>query len=105
MKIANLQQAVHTIITSPTNLQKIEILVEKLLFPIALLIGVVGLAFWYWTTTPSYAVNSLVESLRHHDAQQFEKYVDVDSLASHAFDDLLEGPARDEVLGRMHGNG
>jgi hypothetical protein len=85
-------------------LHYIERLVEKLILPVALLVGVLGLVYWYWTTTPSYAVNSVVDSLRHHDVQQFEKYVDVDSLTSHAFDDLLEGPGRDELLGRIHNN-
>lgn len=74
---------------------------ERLIFPLALIAGALGLAYWYWTTTPSYAVNSIVDSLKQHDVQTFEKYVDVDSVASHAFDDLLEGPAREEILGRM----
>jgi hypothetical protein len=83
---------------------QIERIVEKLIFPLALAAGVIGLVYWYWTTTPSYAINSVVDSIRHHDAQQFEKYVDVDSVASHAFDSLLEGPARDALLDRFHTN-
>lgn len=77
-------------------------LAERLIFPLALIAGVLGLVYWYWTTTPAYALNCVVDALQHHDKQSFEKYVDIDSVASHAFDDLVEGPARGELLGRMN---
>jgi hypothetical protein len=72
---------------------------ERLIYPLALLAGAIGLAYWYWTTTPSYAVNAVVDSLRHHDVDTFQKYVDIDSVASHAFDDVVDGPAVDKLVG------
>jgi hypothetical protein len=74
---------------------------ERFIYPIALFIGAFGLFHWYWTTTPSYAITGIVEAVRKHDPALVEKYVDIDSIASHAFDDLLDGPARSELLGRM----
>jgi len=76
-------------------------LAERLIFPLALIAGVLGLVYWYWTTTPIYAVNQIVDAVRHHDKQEFEKYVNIDSVASHAFDDIVEGPAREQLLPRM----
>ena len=76
-------------------------LAERLIFPLAVIAGAIGLFYWYWTTTPSYALTCVKDSLSHHDGEMFEKYVDIDSITSHAFDDLLDGPARGELLGRM----
>src|SRR5688572_8944683 len=75
--------------------------VERMIYPLALLVAVIGIVYWYWTTTPGYALNAVIGSIREHDAQTFQKYVDVDAICSHAFDDILEGPARAELHGRM----
>jgi hypothetical protein len=72
---------------------------EQLIVPVAFLTGVIGLVYWYWTTTPSYAVNQVVWSIRHRDTGVFQKYVDVDSISSKAFDDLVHGKARASLLG------
>jgi hypothetical protein len=82
-------------------MQFLQRLAERLIFPLALVAGVLGLVYWYWTTTPAYAINSIIDAVRHHDKQTFEKYVDIDQLASHAFDDIVEGPAREQLLPRM----
>ena len=74
---------------------------ERFIYPIALFIGAFALFQWYWTTTPSYAVTTVIDSVRKHDVQTLEKYVDVDSMASHAFDDLVDGPAHSELLSHM----
>jgi hypothetical protein len=74
---------------------------ERFTFPIALLAGAIGLVYWYWTTTPSYTINCVVESVRHHDSQTFDKYVDIESIASRGFDDFIDGPARRQVLGQL----
>lgn len=56
---------------------------------------VLGLAYWYWTTTPTYALSQIVGAVRNRDTETFEKYVDVESIAYRAIDDVLHGPARE----------
>lgn len=73
---------------------------ERMIYPIAVLIAAVGLAYWYWTTTPSYALTAVVVSVKNRDVDMFEKYVDLDSVTSKAFDDIVEGPIASELMGR-----
>ena len=56
---------------------------------------VLGLAYWYWTTTPTYALSQIVASVKNKDTETFEKYVDIESIAYRAIDDVLHGPARE----------
>jgi hypothetical protein len=88
---------------SPTDSKKRWRQLERIIYPIALVTGVLGCVYAYWTTTPSYALASIVLSVQNHDVKAFEKYCDIDSVAGCAFDDLLNGPARSVVTGRMHG--
>lgn len=76
-------------------------LIERMIYPLALLTSVFGIVYWYWTTTPSYALSQVVVSLQNHDTTTFEKFVDIDSVASHAFDNVVDGPARGQVMGRV----
>lgn len=55
---------------------------------------VLGLAYWYWTTTPTYSLTQIVAAVRNKDTEAFEKYVDIESIAYRAIDDVLHGPAR-----------
>jgi hypothetical protein len=77
--------------------------VERVIYPVALITAVLGCLYCYWTTTPSYALASIVMSVQNHDATTFQKYIDIDSIAGSAFDELLSGPARSVVVGRMSG--
>lgn len=75
---------------------------ERLIYPVFFLTLVVGLAYWYWTTTPSYALSQIVVSVKNRDPETFEKYVDIESIVFRAIDDLLHGPARESgVFGNM----
>jgi hypothetical protein len=76
---------------------------ERMVYPVALLIAAFGLAYWYWTTTPSYALTAVVVSVKNRDVEMFEKFVDIDSVTSHAFDDLINGPIAAEVIGGRSG--
>ncbi len=63
------------------------------LIAIVLVIGGV-LGYWYWTTTPQYSVMQIHTAIKQHDLQAFQKYVDIDSLASSMVDDLLAKPVQ-----------
>jgi hypothetical protein len=76
---------------------------ERIIYAIALVTAVIGCAYAYWTTTPSFALTSIVLAVQNHDVQTFEKYCDIDSVTGSAFDDLLNGPARSLVAGKMSG--
>lgn len=73
-------------------------LVERLVYPIFILTAVVGLVYWYWTTTPGYALTQIVSSVVNKDPDTFEKYVDIENITYHAIDDLLHGPARESGI-------
>lgn len=45
--------------------------------------------FFYWVRTPVYSLNLAKEAAQKHDVEQFETYVDLDSLLPQAFDDSL----------------
>jgi len=59
---------------------------------------VLGLSYWYWTTTPTYALSQIVGAVKNKDSETFEKYVDVESIAYRAIDDVLHGPARESGM-------
>ncbi len=83
-------------------MDKIFRLLERLIYPVAIFTAALGLAYWYWTTTPSYALTAVVVSVKNRDIRSFEKYIDIDSVTSHAFDDLVEGPISTEILGHQN---
>ncbi len=74
---------------------------ERLIVPLFIITAAIGLTYWYWTTTPSYALNQVATSIKNRDVDSFQKYVDIDSIASHAIDDILRGPARSSIFGRF----
>lgn len=86
----------------PPWLDKLLRRLERWAYPLAFFTAVFGLAYWYWTTTPSYALTAVVVSVKNRDVEMFEKYVDVDSILSHAFDDIVQGPISSEILGRSN---
>lgn len=86
----------------PPWLDKILRRLERWAYPIAFVTAIAGLAYWYWTTTPSYALTAVVVSVKNRDVAMFEKYVDVNSVLSHAFDDVINGPISSEIIGRQN---
>jgi hypothetical protein len=69
------------------------------MFRFLILVALVGgLGYWYWTTTPEYAIEQVRNSVRDHDLVKFQKYADTDAIASNIVDDFLEKPMQ-EVLG------
>lgn len=83
-------------------MNKIFRFLERLIYPVAVFTAALGVAYWYWTTTPSYALTAVVVAVKNRDVQMFEKYVDIDSVTAHAFDDLVDGPISSEILGRQN---
>lgn len=79
----------------------------KWLIVILLVAGALG--YWYWTTTPTYSVLQIRSSIKNHDVAAFEKYADIDSLASHMVDDLLTKPVQQAlgpgIIGQLLGYG
>jgi len=73
-------------------------IIERLIYPLFFLTVVAGLAYWYWTTTPSYALTQILAAVRTKDVELFEKYVDIESIADRAIDDVLHGPARESGM-------
>lgn len=73
-------------------------IVERLIFPLFFVTVVLGLAYWYWTTTPTYALSQIVGAVKNKDTETFEKYVDIESIAERAIDDVLHGKARESGM-------
>lgn len=73
-------------------------LIERLIYPLFVLTAVIGLVYWYWTTTPGYALTQIVAAVKNKDPDSFEKYVDIENISYHAVDDLLHGPARESGM-------
>lgn len=73
-------------------------LIEGLIYPLFFLTVALGLGYWYWTTTPSYALSQIVASVKNKDCDTFERYVDIDSIVYRAIDDILRGPARESGM-------
>lgn len=66
---------------------------------IILLIIAIVMASWYflyWKKTPAYSLGLIRESIEKHDVVAFEKHVDMDSLLSHAFDDIIMASLNDD---------
>ncbi|SDN81394.1 DUF2939 domain-containing protein [Pseudomonas jinjuensis] len=58
------------------------------LVAVGLLAAMAG-GFYYYTTTPSYSVLQIRESVESHDVALFEKHVDVDTLFNRLIDDVM----------------
>lgn len=52
---------------------------------------VVGVAFYffYWMRTPQYTFNQIRDAVQQHDLNKFEKHIDLNSIYSHAYNDLV----------------
>lgn len=60
-----------------------------LLSVICLIAAATGYYFLYFIKTPEYALNKIRQSVQQHDVGTFEKHVDLDSIYSKCFDDIL----------------
>lgn len=79
-------------------------LIERLIYPLFFVTAIFGLAYWYWTTTPTYALSQIVSAVKNSDIETFEKYVDLESISYRAIDDLLHGPATESgMFGKFDG--
>lgn len=65
--------------------------------PIAITVGILaaiaGGGYWYWTTTPLYALQALMMAVQNHDGQAFGKRVDVEGAVESTLEDVLVYPA------------
>lgn len=55
----------------------------------ALAIAVSGWYFFYWLKTPQHSLALIADAVRQHDLKTFEKHVDMDTLYSNAYDDVV----------------
>ncbi len=58
-----------------------------------------GAGYWYWTTTPQYSLRCIGKSIKQHDLAIFKKYVDVDSMANRAVNQLIDVYMDDPEIG------
>lgn len=66
---------------------------KKILYISLVVVAIVAalLAYYhYWTRTPEYSLKQIAESIRKHDVDTFNKYVDVNTFFSRFIDDILE---------------
>lgn len=66
-------------------------IVATVLISVILFTGILTGAWYvfYWKKTPAYSLNLIRTAVETHNVAEFEKHVDVESLAGHAFDDLV----------------
>jgi hypothetical protein len=57
---------------------------------VALVITGLLFYFWHYTSTPQYSVIMILRSIKGHDWEKFQKYVDTDSLCESLIDDVSE---------------
>lgn len=67
--------------------------VAPIAITVGLLAAIAGGGYWYWTTTPLYALQSLMMALQNHDGQAFSKRVDVEGAVENMLEDVLVYPA------------
>lgn len=67
--------------------------VAPIAITVVLLAAIAGGGYWYWTTTPLYALQSLMMALQNHDGQAFSKRVDVEAAVENMLEDVLVYPA------------
>lgn len=74
-------------------------------FLLVIVVFAVGIGYWYWTTTPEYSLREARAAIKSHDLVKFQKYVDVESVASGMVDSFMAGPVHDMsglgFVGRM----
>ena len=67
--------------------------VAPIAITVSLLAAIAGGGYWYWTTTPLYALQALMMAVQNHDGQAFSKRVDVEGAVENMLEDVLVYPA------------
>lgn len=57
---------------------------------LVILIGALLFYFLYWVKTPAYSLGLVKKSIENHDLPTFKRHVDLKSLYSRGFDDLMQ---------------
>ncbi len=67
---------------------------KKILLIIGLVVALAAVGgliyFWHYTSTPQYSVIMILRSIKSHDWEKFQTYVDIDSLSESLIDDISE---------------
>ena len=64
----------------------------KKFFCLLMLMVLIGLGYYYWTTTqPIYSLNKVITSVVNKDWTSFQKYVDVDGVGKKFVDQMING--------------
>jgi hypothetical protein len=73
---------------------------RRLLVGAGTVILILAGAGYLWTLTPSYSLYHIKRALETHDYNRFSRYVNVDSVLDHAFDEFIGGrePSREEQI-------
>jgi hypothetical protein len=69
-------------------------MIGKLLVVVLVLAAIAGGGYWFWTSTPQYAVQQASQAIRAHNIDAFHNWVDVQSVSSAAVEDVLAEPVR-----------
>ena len=93
---ADRREGCHHVIFSAKN-RKVLIGLSAVL---VILIGALLFYFLYWIKTPAYSLGLVQKSIEKHDLPTFKRHVDLKSLYSRGFDDLMQ-----ESLGEDASNG
>jgi hypothetical protein len=67
-------------------------MIQRAILALVIIAALVGGGFWYWTTTPQYAVREASAAVKAHDVARFHEWVDVHEVASSAVQDILAEP-------------
>ena len=69
---------------------------KTIAFVLVIVAVLLGAAFYflYWLRTPAYALNQVRLAVKEHNNAKFERYVDLDSLMSNAFEDIIKAESK-----------
>ena len=69
---------------------------KTIAFVLVIVAVLLGAAFYflYWLRTPAYALNQVRLAVKEHNTAKFERYVDLDSLMSNAFEDIIKAESK-----------
>jgi hypothetical protein len=75
---------------------------RRLLVGVGIGVLLAGGAGYLWTLTPSYSLYQIKRALETHDYDRFSRYVNIDSVLDHAFDEFIGGrepPPEEQIPG------
>ncbi|MCC7531088.1 MAG: hypothetical protein IT342_21400 [Candidatus Melainabacteria bacterium] len=75
------------------------------MFRIAFSLAVIAICGWglfyFWTSTPEYAISQVKDAVKAHDKVKFDKFVDTEEFADGMVDDMLTKPLKEAMGGNM----